>query len=287
MKRTSRSSRLVSSAARSPALAMTGPEVERKPTPSSRAMIWASVVLPSPGGPANSTWSSASPRALAASMNTFRFDRACSWPMNSRRYCGRREVSASSASRLAPVTRRCASVMVCSVSVFAAAVKAGRRICNSILQGSQHGVAATGCGCAVKRDASPRPARRCWSARKRGDRPPRSLLQNTVERTRGQTVRHGWRPAANHHPRALGSSRALSIFGPLVDHAAGLALAALHRAGVGDGDAGGDADDALDVVGELGGGGGARLGGGKARRRLHQHLHLVEAALAREDQLVV
>src|SRR5581483_3613979 len=48
MKTTSRSSRLVSSAARSPALAMTGPEVERNPTPSSRAMIWASVVLPRP-----------------------------------------------------------------------------------------------------------------------------------------------------------------------------------------------------------------------------------------------
>ena len=58
MKRTSRSSRLVRRAARSPALPMTGPEVARKPTPSSRAMIWASVVLPRPGGPANSTWSS-------------------------------------------------------------------------------------------------------------------------------------------------------------------------------------------------------------------------------------
>ena len=41
---------------------MTGPEVSRKPTPSSAATICASVVLPSPGGPANSTWSSASPR---------------------------------------------------------------------------------------------------------------------------------------------------------------------------------------------------------------------------------
>jgi MoxR-like ATPase len=32
-------------------------------TPSSRAMICANVVLPSPGGPTNSTWSSASLRA--------------------------------------------------------------------------------------------------------------------------------------------------------------------------------------------------------------------------------
>ena len=51
MKSTSRSSRLVSSAARSPALAITGPEVARNPTPSSLAMICASVVLPRPGGP--------------------------------------------------------------------------------------------------------------------------------------------------------------------------------------------------------------------------------------------
>ena len=64
MNRTSPSSRLVSSAARSPDLAITGPEVARKPTPISRARIPASVVLPSPGGPKNSTWSSASPRAL-------------------------------------------------------------------------------------------------------------------------------------------------------------------------------------------------------------------------------
>ena len=49
MNSTSRSSRLVSSAARSPALAITGPEVARKFTPSSRETICASVVLPRPG----------------------------------------------------------------------------------------------------------------------------------------------------------------------------------------------------------------------------------------------
>ena len=49
MNKTSRSSRLVSSAARSPALAITGPDVPRKFTPSSRATICASVVLPRPG----------------------------------------------------------------------------------------------------------------------------------------------------------------------------------------------------------------------------------------------
>ena len=38
-----------------PAMAITGPDVARKLTPSSRATICASVVLPSPGGPTNST----------------------------------------------------------------------------------------------------------------------------------------------------------------------------------------------------------------------------------------
>src|SRR5262245_31606085 len=106
MKRTSRSSRLVSSAAKSPALAITGPEVARKFTPSSRDTICASVVLPRPGGPTNSTWSSASRRARAASMNTARFERACCWPMNSASRCGRSELSAASSSRRSAVTRR-------------------------------------------------------------------------------------------------------------------------------------------------------------------------------------
>ena len=96
MNSTSRSSRLVSSAARSPALAMTGPEVARKPTPSSRATICASVVLPRPGGPTNSTWSSASLRLRAASMKIERFLRACAWPTNSDSNCGRSAVSPTS-----------------------------------------------------------------------------------------------------------------------------------------------------------------------------------------------
>ena len=93
MNSTSRGSRLVSSAARSPALAITGPDVARKSTPSSRATICASVVLPRPGGPTNSTWSSASLRARAASMKTWRLARACSWPMNSASRCGRSDTS--------------------------------------------------------------------------------------------------------------------------------------------------------------------------------------------------
>src|SRR5688572_20060341 len=70
MKRTSLGSRLVRIAARSPARSSTGPEVCFRFTPISRAMMCARVVLPSPGGPKSSAWSSASPRWRAASMKT-------------------------------------------------------------------------------------------------------------------------------------------------------------------------------------------------------------------------
>ena len=65
MNRTSRSSSEVRIAARSPARSMAGPEAYLTLTPSSRAMIVASVVLPRPGGPYRRTWSAASslPRA--------------------------------------------------------------------------------------------------------------------------------------------------------------------------------------------------------------------------------
>ena len=93
MNSTSCGSRFVSSAARSPARAITGPDVPRKPTPISRATICASVVLPSPGGPKNSTWSIASPRPRAASMNTRKFSRAASCPTNSPSDLGRKAAS--------------------------------------------------------------------------------------------------------------------------------------------------------------------------------------------------
>ena len=109
MKSTSRSSRLVSCAARSPALAITGPEVERKLTPSSRATICASVVLPRPGGPTKSTWSRASPRDFAASMKTWRLARAAFWPVKSSSDSGRIDASASS-SRFSGLIRRRESV---------------------------------------------------------------------------------------------------------------------------------------------------------------------------------
>ena len=43
-----------------------GPAIVRMPTPSSSRTMYARLVLPRPGGPASSTWSSASPRAFAA-----------------------------------------------------------------------------------------------------------------------------------------------------------------------------------------------------------------------------
>src|SRR5881392_510969 len=86
-------SRFVSRAARSPGRSRTGPEVWRRLTPISRAMMCASVVLPSPGGPNSSTWSSASPRARAAWMKISSWPRIFSWPTYSARVAGRSERS--------------------------------------------------------------------------------------------------------------------------------------------------------------------------------------------------
>ncbi len=68
MKRTSPGSSAVRIAAMSPFRSIAGPEVVRIPTPISLAMMWASVVFPRPGGPERRTWSSGSPRPIAASM---------------------------------------------------------------------------------------------------------------------------------------------------------------------------------------------------------------------------
>ena len=67
MKRTSWGSRLVRMAARSPARSSTGPEVWRRLTPISWAMMWASVVLPRPGAEEEHVVEE-SARFLAASM---------------------------------------------------------------------------------------------------------------------------------------------------------------------------------------------------------------------------
>ena len=76
-----------------------GPAVCTNGTSSSAATIWASEVLPRPGGPASSTWSSASPRAAAAAIETPSCSFSASWPMNSSSRRGRSVASTSSSGR--------------------------------------------------------------------------------------------------------------------------------------------------------------------------------------------
>src|SRR6266513_4340498 len=93
MNNTSLGCKFVRMAARSPGRSRTGPEVWRRLTPISRAMMCASVVLPSPGGPNSSTWSSASPRARAAWMKISSWPRIFSCPTYSASVPGRSERS--------------------------------------------------------------------------------------------------------------------------------------------------------------------------------------------------
>src|SRR5471032_245139 len=113
MNSTSFASRLVRMAARSPGRSSTGPEVWRRLTPISRAMMLASVVLPRPGGPNNSVWSSASPRLRAALMKISSWLRIFSCPTYSSRCLGRR--ARSIASSLGD--DGAASMMRCSVKL--------------------------------------------------------------------------------------------------------------------------------------------------------------------------
>ena len=80
----------------SPLRSSAGPATCRIETSSSRRMIWASEVFPRPGGPASSTWSSASPRPRAASSAIPSCSLTRSWPTNSARVAGRSELSSSS-----------------------------------------------------------------------------------------------------------------------------------------------------------------------------------------------
>ena len=94
--RTSRSSSLVRMAARSPARSSAGPDVTCSVTPISAAAMPASVVLPSPGGPANSRWSTAWPRRRAASMTIARCSFSSRWPTKSASSRGRSPTSTTS-----------------------------------------------------------------------------------------------------------------------------------------------------------------------------------------------
>src|SRR4051812_41307129 len=113
MNRTSLASRLVRMAARSPGRSSTGPEVWRRLTPISRAMMLASVVLPKPGGPNSSVWSSASLRLRAAAMKISSWSRILDWPTYSSRCLGRKARSIASSFG----DDGAASMMRCSVKL--------------------------------------------------------------------------------------------------------------------------------------------------------------------------
>ena len=135
MNSTSRGSRLVSSAARSPGRSSTGPEVWRRLTPSSCAMMCESVVLPSPGGPNSSTWSSDSFRLRAASMKIESWPRIFSCPMYSSSMRGRS--ARSSASSCAPAGFAVTTRWRVSLSIAIASFYAGNAGMQDPLTASQ------------------------------------------------------------------------------------------------------------------------------------------------------
>ena len=94
MNSTSRGCRLVRMAARSPARWITGPEVARKPTPSSRATICAKRRLPEAGRPVQQHMVERLAPAARGLDEDARFSRLAFWPMNSASVCGRRLASA-------------------------------------------------------------------------------------------------------------------------------------------------------------------------------------------------
>ena len=98
MNSTSRSSRLVSSAARSPALAMTGPDVDLEiHAQFACATICASVVLPSPGEDRQTAHGPGPRRGCFAQLRRTPSDwpGPARWPVNSASTCGPRRVSVS------------------------------------------------------------------------------------------------------------------------------------------------------------------------------------------------
>ena len=98
MNNTSPSSNCERMAARSPARSSAGPEVTCSPASISLATMWASVVLPKPGGPANSRWSAGWARARAAPKMMWRCSLSSAWPTNSANRVGRRLISATASS---------------------------------------------------------------------------------------------------------------------------------------------------------------------------------------------
>src|SRR5690606_8869646 len=115
-------------AARSPACWMAGPLVRRRWESSSPAMIMASVVLPSPGGPESSTWSGGLPRARAACSTRESWSRTTCWPTKSSSRLGRSAASAARSISSAPgVTIRSESAVPVDGSATVAPQQAQRR----------------------------------------------------------------------------------------------------------------------------------------------------------------
>ena len=120
MNSTSPSFRFVSIDARSPGFSIAGPDVMLMPTPISFAIIRASVVLPSPGGPYSSTWSRLSPLSFAALIKTDIFSLTLSCPIYSFRRFGRRlnSISVSSGENSGSVSRVFSEKSSCPRSWF-------------------------------------------------------------------------------------------------------------------------------------------------------------------------
>ena len=143
MKRMSPARRFVSVPTRSPGFSSAGPLVVRMFTPSSRAISSASVVLPSPGGPWKSVWSSGSRRPSAAWMAMSSESFTFGWPMNSASAFGRSESSTTDSSLRTSGVVISARDMRCKLSAFAARrarresrrpSRPSRRACSSALR---------------------------------------------------------------------------------------------------------------------------------------------------------
>src|SRR6266852_2353695 len=126
MKKTSLLSSEVNIAVKSPLRSNSGPALVLIGTFNSLAIICASVVFPSPGGPYSSTWSSASPRLRAASIAIWIFSLTRFWPMYSSSRFGRTLTSMRASSSYAcPDTIR--SGCLCCIIRFAVPSAIGLR----------------------------------------------------------------------------------------------------------------------------------------------------------------
>ena len=152
-------------AARSPARSSAGPLVMRRLTSISAATIPDSVVLPRPGGPANSRWSAAWPRPRAAARRICRCSLSRGWPTNSASWRGRSVTS--SASSTGSAEPRISSSLIARVPyawVTASSFSASRRSSSTEpSSGSWATTSRTSSGAypsPAERDAHLRPRRR-------------------------------------------------------------------------------------------------------------------------------